>query len=244
MKILCSMQAGSTIGVFAILLASSQLLASSFTVSPTRISLSKQQQAITVRLLNMGDQPVVVQAHVMAWSLRNNEDVYETSDDVLLNPPIFTLQPQKPQLMRLGLRKVTAGDDEIAYRLIVEEVPPVSKSGEIELRTILRIAIPIFVAPHGPPKAQLTWKAEALASGQIKLTATDTGNLHVQVKQLTLDRSPSQGPPATKNVMEYLLPGKTAQWTFDGNGASRTKLSLKGITDAGDLSETLDVTSP
>ena len=147
------------------LFAGTCVQASSFTVSPTRIPLSAKHQAVTVRLLNLGDEPLTLQAHVVAWTLSENQDSYRDSDDVLINPPIVTLEPHKPQLIRLGLRRPFVEGDEIAYRLIVEEVPPAPKPGVMGLRTILRITIPIFVEPPGGARKQVEWKAEHIPSG-------------------------------------------------------------------------------
>ncbi len=225
------------------LFGAASLHASSFTVSPTRIPLSEKQRAVTVRLLNTGDDPVTVQAHVVAWTLHENKDTYHDSDDVLLNPPIFNLAPGKPQLMRLGLRHLAAGEMELAYRLIVEEVPPAPRHGEITLRTVLRISVPIFVEPRAGTKKQLDWRAEEVPGG-VKVTATNNGNSHVQVKHLDLSPDGSSKPPSIKKVLDYLLPSQTREWTFeDEQFQAGQKLSLAAVTDAGTLSVSLAPTT-
>ena len=229
---------GTLIGLFA----GNCVYATSFTVAPTRIPLSDKQRAITVRLLNTGDDPVTVQARVIAWTLSENKDAYHDSDDVLLNPPIFNLEPGKPQLMRLGLRHPVAQATEIAYRLIVEEVPPPPKKGEVVLRTILRISIPIFVAPQGDARKQVDWKAEAISGGGIKITATNNGNLHLQIKKLDLMPEGSSGAPSTKKMLDYLLPGQTREWIFEeAELQTAVKLSLTALTDAGNFSASLSL---
>jgi fimbrial chaperone protein len=239
----CAIRVRTVIVGLISIVGATLLHASSFTISPTRIPLSEKQRAITVRLLNTGDDPVTVQAHVVAWSLSANKDTYQDSDDVLLNPPIFNLTPGKPQLMRLGLRHVSAGESEIAYRLIVEEVPPAPRHGEIILRTVLRISVPIFVEPRGEAKKQVDWKAEAFPGG-IKLTATNNGKSHVQVKRLDLLPDGSSKPPSSKKVLDYLLPGQTREWTFEDEQFNAVqKLSLTAVTDAGNLSASLEPTT-
>ena len=221
------------------LLSSFHLGASSFTVSPTRIPLSEKNRAMTVRLLNTGDIPVTVQAHVVAWSLHENQDVLIETDDLLLNPPIFKLDPQKPQLMRLGLRHPLALENEIAYRLIVEEVPPPPVHGVIAMRTILRISIPIFVEPRDGAKKQVAWKAEVVPGG-IKITATNQGNTHVQFRSIGLSPEGGSNAPATKKVMDYLLPGKSHEWIFEEEQfRAAAKLSLTAVTDAGNFGASL-----
>ena len=216
--------------------------ASSFSVSPTRILLSRKHQGITVRLLNTGDDLVTVQVRVVTWSLKDNQDVYENTDEVLLNPPIFTLQPDQPQLMRLGLRHPRAEMNEIAYRLLVEEVPPPPKPG-ISLRTVLRISIPIFVEQQGTAKKQVNWKAEATPVG-VKITATNNGNVHVEVKHLDLLPEGSTVTPSSKIVLDYLLPGQSHEWVFeDPQIRSAQKFSLTAVTDEGNFNASLVATT-
>jgi fimbrial chaperone protein len=191
-----------------------------------------------VRLLNTGDDPVTVQARVVSWSLKDNKDVYQESDEVLLNPPIFTLQPDRPQLMRLGLRHPRADGNEIAYRLLVEEVPAPPKPG-LSLRTVLRISIPIFVEQQGAAKKQVDWKAEATPVG-VRITAVNNGNVHVQIKHLDLLPEGSTATPSSKIVLDYLLPGQSHEWVFEeAQIRSARKLSLTAGTDEGNFSASL-----
>ena len=228
----------SVVGGLISLLASTCLYASSFSVTPTRISLSGKHKAVVVRLLNTGDDPITVQARVVSWKFSGSKDVYQDSDDVLLNPPIFTLAPDKPQLMRLGLRRPQSEANEIAYRLIMEEVPPPPKPG-ISLRTILRISVPIFVEQQGAAHKQMDWKAEVIPTG-VKITATNNGNVHVQVKNLSLLPEGSSAALATKTVLDYLLPGQRHEWIFEEPQIRETqKLSLTAVTDEGNFSAPL-----
>ncbi|HEY4962197.1 MAG TPA: fimbria/pilus periplasmic chaperone [Terriglobales bacterium] len=225
---------GGMIGLFAGTCAH----ASSFSVTPTRIALSGKHSAVTVRLLNTGDDPVTVQARVVTWTLSENKEVYQDSDEVLLNPPIFTLEPDKPQLMRLGLRHPRGDANEVAYRLIVEEVPPPPRPG-ISLRTILRISIPIFVEQLGAVRKQLDWRAEATPDG-MKISATNNGNVHVQIRNLSLVPEGSTASPKGRTVLDYLLPGQTREWVFEEQPTrDALKLSLTAVTDAGNFNASL-----
>ena len=215
------------------LFTSTCVQASSFTVSPTRIPLSAKHRAVTVRLLNLGDEPLTLQAHVVAWTTNENRDLYQDNDDVVLNPPIVTLEPQKPQLMRLGLRRPYVEGAEFAYRLIVEEVPPAPKPGVVGLRTILRITVPIFVEPPGGARKQLDWKAELVPGVGMKITATNNGNVHVQIRHLDLFPETSLAAPSRLTVLDYLLPGQTHAWIFeDAKFRAVQNLALTVVTDA------------
>ena len=78
---------------------------------------------------------------------RNAGRAYPT-DDIILNPPVFTVAPGKTRFMRLGLRTANHGTAELTYRLILQEVPKAEgPSDGAAVRTILRISIPIFAVP-------------------------------------------------------------------------------------------------
>src|SRR5712692_1255538 len=79
--------------------------AGAFNVSPVRIALSQTHPTAILTMQNNGDQAVVVQIEVMAWSQADGKDIYTLSRDLLANPPIFTLVPQGTQIVRIGLRR-------------------------------------------------------------------------------------------------------------------------------------------
>ena len=47
---------------------------------------------------------MTIQAHIVAWSAKGAEEVLTDNDDILLNPPIFTVAVGHTQFLRLGLR--------------------------------------------------------------------------------------------------------------------------------------------
>ena len=215
------------------LFTSTCVQASSFTVSPTRIPLSAKHRAVTVRLLNLGDEPLTLQAHVVAWTTNENRDLYQDNDDVVLNPPIVTLEPQKPQLMRLGLRRPYVEGAEFAYRLNCARGTPSSQARGRGLKN--------DIAHHGTDlcrTARRSPQAVGLEGGacprrRLKITATNNGNVHVQIRHLDLFPETSLAAPSRLTVLDYLLPGQTHAWIFeDAKFRAVQNLALTVVTDA------------
>src|SRR5690242_12258323 len=111
------------LGLLALAGGCSMLWAGSYTVMPIRIELSARRLQTTVEVANRGDEATTIQAHIVSWSAAGVEELLSDNDDILLNPPIFTLAPGRQQFVRLGLRRPKPSEVEITYRLILEEVP-------------------------------------------------------------------------------------------------------------------------
>src|SRR5882724_7309698 len=113
--------------------------AGSYTVKPVRIELSARQLRTTIQIQNSGEEPAMIQAHVVAWNANGAEEVLSGNDEILLNPSIFTVAAGRQQFLRLGLRHPQPDTKEVTYRLILEEVPRAPKPGFRGINTLLRI---------------------------------------------------------------------------------------------------------
>jgi P pilus assembly chaperone PapD len=81
----------------------------------------------------------------------------------------------------------------------------------------------------------IKWHATRDADGKLRISATNTGNAHVQVGKL--DLLASGQVVGTRQVAEYVLPGSTRSWAIDGNGtpAVGAKLHISATSDSGPL---------
>ena len=214
--------------------------AGSFSVSPVRVDLSARHPHIVLQIANHNSEPATIQVHVVSWSFAGEKDLYTRSDQVLLNPPIFTVGPNQKQSMRLGLRAPSLNPAETAYRVILEEVPNRPPPGFSGLRTLLRISIPVFVPPLGPVTSKLVWQARRTAEGGLEITAANQGNTHVLIRALQLSPGETAPPSFLLSQPEYLLPGQARTWSAhvrDVRDNSRIWVAAK--TDAGEINEVL-----
>lgn len=212
--------------------------AGNFAVNPVRVELSARQLHSTLKIANGGDEKVTVQVHAVSWGKGGNDESLEDTNDVIVNPPIFTMAPHQTQLIRLGLREFKASVAEQTYRLILEEVPPPLKPDFNGLRTLLRISIPIFVVPPQPAQPLLLWQVRRSPDGPI-LSVENRGTGHIQLKQISVSRAPGGEPIFTGVHAVYVLPGGQTEWRMNGVETGSGELLIRAATDHGPVSENL-----
>ncbi len=215
--------------------------AGSFSISPIRLELGEANPngALTVR--NGGDEPVVIQLQPMAWSQSDGEDQLDPTREVLATPAVFTLDPGGSQLVRVALRRVVDPTRELSYRLVLQEVPAATRPDATGARIALRMSLPVFVKPSQAAEPDLVWTAVVSGEQETMLTARNTGNVHIQLAQLSLD--PSDGASIANPAMAYILPGESRSWPLLGAIGAGTALRLSGVSDNGPITARVEVGS-
>ncbi len=154
--------------------------AGSLTVTPITVTLDNQTRGAALTVKNEGDEARVIQTELLHWTQKDGVDKQAPSRDILVNPPLSTLQPGQTQIVRIGLKREPDNAQEMAYRLYLTEVPPPSEHFT-GLRVALRLGVPIYVSPKAKPSARLEWQAARTSSGGVLLTALNDGNRHLRV---------------------------------------------------------------
>lgn len=216
----------------------SHALAASFNVNPIGFDLTTERSSGVLQIRNTGDQPVRIQVDAVDWSTDGSKEVLSDTDALLLNPPIFSIEPGQLQFLRFGLRRPASSANsasEKSYRLLIEEVPQADVQGP-GLRTLLRVSIPVFIAPKSRQE-KLSWQLKHVG-GALLLSAANEGNVHSKINRILLsnaDRKDAQqiDKPA------YVLPGQRKEWSL-ANGNIRDGAVLLHIqTDKGEIEEHL-----
>jgi fimbrial chaperone protein len=172
--------ASLVIAVFVALPAAGQ---ATYTVDPVQVKLAPGQDNTTITVTNQGTAELRLELEVFTW----DHDEYGVMDlgateDLLLFPPLITLQPGERQQVRLGVETTVAGTEK-AYRLLVQEIPSQAASGggQVSLRTV--VSIPVFLQT-GDSETDVQFDAEA-GSGRISAHVMNRGNVHVSVDAIT-----------------------------------------------------------
>ncbi len=208
-------------------------LAGSFGVSPVRLTLAAGRGAVALTVRNTGPEACVIQLDLQAWSQRDGVDVLEPTRELLANPPLFALAPGGVQIVRVGLRgRAPDAQRELAYRLLLKEVPQPATPSDKGLRMALNVSLPVFVLPIAPAAPDLHWSARRTdGPHRTALAAVNSGNAHVQLNGVRL----AGGAPAAPAVTGYLLPGQRRAWAIDHDAPVGATLHLVALTDAGEL---------
>lgn len=202
-------QAVAGAGLIAALLASGTALAQ-VVISPVLVELGTRQRvvAVTVSLSDTARAPIRLQADLLRWEQDvQGQTMTEPSDDLLVTPPIADLRPGATQVFRVTLRGARPAPEELAYRLILEDVAEPTSAADsapgMSIKFRMRYDLPVLVAPAGPVANALRWKpcppeavATASAASSTKPPAAlraeacvrllNAGNRRVKVQTLTL----------------------------------------------------------
>jgi fimbrial chaperone protein len=160
---------------------------------------------------------------------------------------VFTLPPGGQQLVRVALRRAPDPDRELAYRLIVQEVPQAAAPQFTGLQVALRLSVPVFVAPaqSATRPAAMTWTAQQDTHGTLTVIARNDGPAHERIHRFTVRSGDGSRLVAEQSSLAYVLSGASRHWTFDDDEITRTDATsappagipspyrLEGTTDRG-----------
>ncbi len=209
--------------------------AAAFNINPVKFQLKSTRAVAVIQISNPTDEPVRLQINALDWSTDGSKEVLTDTDDLLVNPPIFLLAPNKTQYVRFGMR--TAPDSEPttekSYRLMVEEVP--TENAATGIRTLLRFSLPVFFTPK-EAEAHLSWKLKKQGK-QFSLIAANAGNVHAKVNALVLIND-SKKEALKVTVPSYVLPGQNKEWPLE-TAPSSTKFRLEFQNEDGEKVEVL-----
>ncbi len=186
---------------------------------PLRVAMDRATRAAEIVIRNDDETPLRLQVQAMSWRQdEDGRDRYEEADGLIYFPRALEVPPRESRLVRVGIRAAPVAREE-TYRLFIEQLPPpgpAEKTKGVSLRVLLRIGVPVFVAPAQPER-----KAEieqlVLHGGQARVTVANHGNVHVAADRFEVEALGSDGAILfTRQVQErYFLAGAVRPSTVE-----------------------------
>ncbi|WP_313348444.1 molecular chaperone [Stenotrophomonas sp.] len=225
-----------------LLLACAGSSAASLQVAPTSLQLTPRQNAEALWISNSGTTPVDVQARVYRWTQRDGRDTLDPTIEVVVSPPMQTLAAGQQQLIRVVRADPTPPPAQLAYRVIVDEVPAMDP-GRQGMQFVLRYSLPVFIQPEGDlaPRPDLQARVLPEADGRLVLEVHNRGTGHAQLADLAVG-TPQQPQIVQPGLVGYVLSGQTMRWPLDITAARMVGATLSakinGASDPTPLSPT------
>jgi len=185
-------------------------------VNPVTISLEAKQRTSVLTVKNHAEEKLTLQVSAFAWSQDNDgNDVYEGTGDVIAFPKIFSMKKGEERIVRIGI-KPPAEPREKTYRVYLEEVPPPPEaplSGAV-VRTLMKVGVPIFLAPVKPAPAG-TIEQFTLLRNTLAFSLMNTGNIHFIVRGVGIRGLDTAGTAVFEKNLSgwYVLSGRTKTFT-------------------------------
>lgn len=212
--------------------------ATSLEITPVAINLVPGQHATTIAVMNRGGVAAAIQLRAFVWTQDGDSDVLTPSQNIILSPPIFTVAKDKTQTIRLLLRPGRAGSGERAYRLLIDEVPPVN-ARDRQINIAMRISVPIIIGAVAPPSHALQWQARRRGPGEVLLSATNAGTGYERIGAIAVTLPDGSHPGADAVASNpYILAGAQRHWIVHAATAS---LKLRTTTRSGESEQSLAV---
>lgn len=225
--------------------------AASVSVYPVLITLDGSDAIAAMTVTNRGEEAVVMQASVNAWSIRDNEEHYEPTTALIVSPPVFEVAPGMSQIVRVGLSDTKPQAVEQSFRVFLEQAPATpgdtaAGDGTVEephaVQVMLRIGIPVFVKPSGAPEPELVWRAERLADGRLRIEAANRGNAHVRISRLALlDNGETL---AHSEMPRYILPDSRRHWLLAAPTQTAAPYRIQAESNRGVLDTIITASAP
>jgi len=207
------------------------------TISPVLVELSPGRRIVSITVANSADHAQTFQTQTLSWGQPEGVDHYGDTDDLIVVPPIATIEAGGSQIFRVTTR-APLGAQERAYRLIFEDVtefaaPSASPEGT-SINVHINHNLPVFViAAPGPPLPRLgpcRSPVPAFADGSGCVQLDNDGARNVLVKSLTVD-----GTAVHLKLKggTRVLAGAWRQWSFEIPAHFTGSLQAKAETSAG-----------
>jgi len=214
-------------------LAGANCQAGSIQLTPVRVNLSTAAKVAVVTVRNTGTEESVMQVTLNKWTLDGQQYAYRQSQELVITPATFRVAPGKQQIVRIGLRDEAPASSETAYRLLIEEVPPAPTRGVTQTRLVIRHDLPVFIAPLAAAHPALDIALDCTGEGA-RLRLTSTGNVHAQVRNITVEDAQKQ-TLGRLEVVDYLLPDAQKSYALSAFAPATAgkNLVVTALTDQG-----------
>jgi fimbrial chaperone protein len=193
--------------------------AAEFTINPLQVYLERTNRASEIVVRNDDSAPLRMQVQAMSWRQdADGQDQYEAADDLLYFPRAMEIAPGDSRVIRVGVKAAPVTRED-AYRVFIEELPPstpVSAEPGTSLQVLLRIGVPVFVAPAQPDRKAEIVRLD-LRGAKAEWVVANRGNVHLRAEQVDLAGVGRDGTKLFEQHFQerYFLAGVVKTLRFD-----------------------------
>ena len=193
----------------------SPVLAGTFNVSPVKINLSKNSSTAIITVSNAGSSDTTIQLQTMRWIQDGEGDRLQPTREIIATPQIFSIKAGATQLIRIGMVTKPDTGNEIAYRLVLDEIPSPPEPGFKGLQVALKISLPIFVQPLSKSSPELDFSWVQTQDKKIRVSIVNHGSAHIQILRTKIsDESDEKSVFFNQEKALYILPGQIRYLDF------------------------------
>ncbi len=174
-------------------------------ISPLTIMLDAEAPVGVLKVRNDSLRPAAFQITGLEWSQEGGKDVHAVSPDLIVTPPIVSLEPGDSVLVRVGfLSRSEGGEREGGYRLLLRDISQIEETGSpLKVRT--QVLLPVFFAPNAITHDVVVEEAVG-PDGETCVEVRNEGSVHKKLVSIG-----QRGRSDALAVQHYVLAGATAK---------------------------------
>lgn len=186
--------------------------------------LTADKNATELWIENQGVNATTMQVRIVRWQQAEGYERYQQQQDVVASPPILRVDRGGKQLIRLIKQASVPQGQELAYRIIIDEIPQPTGNNppQIGLKLQMRYSIPLFVYGQGMvvettganhvqvDRRNLSWSTTTL-DGKPALEVRNRDLVHVRLSQVSV-RQGGRERQVAPGLLGYVLPGQSRRW--------------------------------
>lgn len=198
--------------IFVGLWISLNAASANISVDPIRVYMSPIQRMAVVTVANVSQFKQTVQVTAYDWNSNEPGADLPRSTTVFANPRLFSLEPGKTQLIRIGYRGKRKPTEEF-FRVVIHQLAVKNPNGA-RLQFSVKHNVPIFLRA---PTERYSWTVDNVGTSQgyVGISLNNTGSRHVKAHEITVTGLRGGQPAWTRTYNGwYVLPGTSAEF-FD-----------------------------
>ena len=160
-----------------VLFSSTAAWGSSVAVSPVRVHLSAEKRSELLLVTNSGAESIRFQITAHAWSqTAEGEMILKPTSALVFFPSLFEVAPGKARRIRVGTQLRATGAER-SYRIVIEELPPPTRSSGV-VRVLTRLNLPVFFQLKHPEGRAILKTQQA--GGKLAIELANRGNAYLK----------------------------------------------------------------
>jgi len=184
-------------------------------------------KATELWLENRGEATTLMQVRVFTWQQINGQEQYQTQQTVVASPPLVRIEPGKKQLVRLINQTPPPAGKEVAYRVLLDEIPTPQTPGKDQagLNFQMRYSVPLFTYGEGlssdSAKPDLSWQTVS-QDGHSAISITNNGSGHARLSKVSLGSR-----ILSNSLFGYVLAGSSNTFPLNFPASNSSELSAQ-----------------
>jgi fimbrial chaperone protein len=225
--------------------AAGSVRAGSLQIEPVLVDVIAPAAASTLTLRNEGATAVDAQIRVFRWSLVNGQEKLEPTEDVVASPPAITLSPKGNYVARIVRVAKHPVVGEESYRLLVDQLPDLSRQKNGTVNLLVRYSIPVFFGTPEKKGPSVAWSL-VRSGDKLKLIVRNNGERRLRISALTVRDAKGGTISFGAGLAGYSLGQSIKSWTAPGSArgfAADGPVSIVAESDTGPIRATASVSA-